>query len=333
MNIAFIPVRGGSKSIPLKNIKILAGKPLVFWVANAASKAEFIDKVVVATDDARIKTAVESMNLPKVCVFDRDAENATDTASTESVILEFIGDSNLNPDDNIFLIQATSPLLQADMIDDMFQKFMQSGKDSALSAVRNKRFFWNEDGISLNYDVNHRPRRQDFLGCLMENGAVYINSVKNISNSKCRLSGTVFVYEMPEQMGLELDEPIDWIIMELLLAGTQVKHSVTSKTFCFDIDGVIGEKSDVKDMGGSYANNTANKEIIRICNKLYDNGNKIVLYTARGSNSGMDWSEITQKQLKSWGLKYHELHFGKPAADFYIDDKMLALSQLGRLFE
>ena len=48
---------------------------------------------------------------------------------------------------------------------------------------------------------------------------------------------------------------------------------------------------------------------------------------------GIDWSEMTKKQLDSWGLKYHELHFGKPAADFYIDDKMLALSQLCCLFE
>lgn len=333
MNIAFIPVRGGSKSIPLKNIKRLAGKPLVFWVADAANKANFIDKVIVATDDDRIKSAVDSMNLPKVCLFDRDAENATDTASTESVMLEFISKSNLNPDDNIFLIQATSPLLEPDMIDDMFQKFIQSGKDSALSAVRNKRFFWNDDGVSLNYDVNHRPRRQDFSGCLMENGAVYINSVKNIFNSKCRLSGTIFVYEMSEQMGIELDEPIDWIVMEQLLVDSQTKNLTTNKTFCFDIDGVIGEKSDIKDMDGSYANNIANKEIIRICNMLYANGNKIVLYTARGSGSGIDWNEMTKKQLDSWGLKYHELHFGKPAADFYIDDKMLALSRLCRLFE
>ena len=98
-------------------------------------------KVVIATDDDRIKTVVGSMNLPKVCVFECDTENATDTAGTESVMLEFISKLNLNPDDNIFLIQATSPLLKADMIDDMFQKFIQSGKDSALSAVRNKRFF------------------------------------------------------------------------------------------------------------------------------------------------------------------------------------------------
>ena len=162
-----------------------------------------------------------------------------------------------------------------------------------------KDFFWNEDGVSLNYNVNNRPRRQDFSGCLMENGAVYINSVKNIFDSKCRLSGNIFVYEMPEHMGIELDEPIDWIIMEELLTDLETQKSVANKTFCFDIDGVIGEKSDIKDMDGSYINNTANKEIIRICNKLYANGNKIVLYTARGSGSGIDWAEATKRQLAS----------------------------------
>jgi len=60
---------------------------------------------------------------------------------------------------------------------------------------------------------------------------------------------------------------------------------------------------------------------IRKINHLYDLGNTIVLLTARGSESGVDWSAVTSAQLASWGLKYHKLVFGKPAADFYVDDK------------
>ena len=66
MNIAFIPVRGGSKSIPLKNIKILNGKPLVYWTVKSANEANCIDKVVVATDSEEIKQTVLGFSFDKV---------------------------------------------------------------------------------------------------------------------------------------------------------------------------------------------------------------------------------------------------------------------------
>ena len=334
MNIAFIPVRGGSKSIPLKNIKKFAGKPLVYWCVSAANNASHVDLVVVATDSKQIKEYVAGLNLPKVYVYDRLPENATDTASTESVMLEFLqakhNDICLKQEDNFILIQATSPLITADLLDDMMNNFTKSGKTSALSAVRNKRFFWSENGTPVNYDYHNRPRRQEFAGCLMENGAVYINKVGNVLQDKCRLSGDIFVYEMPDYMGYEIDEPDDWIILESLFARHCLTGNSDKKTFCFDIDGVIGEKADIKDMDGSYANNTPNHEIINLCNALYDRGHTIILHTARGSGSGLDWSNITRQQLKKWGVKYHNLHFGKPPADYYIDDKMLDIRLLHR---
>ncbi len=327
MNIAFIPVRGGSKSIPLKNIKLFAGKPLVYWCAKAANDAECIDKVVVATDSEEIKTVVRQFNLPKVEIFNRCAENATDTASTESVMLEYLSArTDFNPQDKLFLIQATSPLLSSAMIDNMWAQFLLSSKDSALSAVRNKRFFWTNDGMPINYDYRARPRRQDFNGLLMENGAVYINSVKNIMDNTCRLSGSIYVYEMPEYMGLEVDEPDDWWLLENIKNMQGFREMPHDKVFCLDIDGVLGRYADIKDMNQSYANNLPNHDVIEICNRLYDNGNKIVLYTARGTGSGIDWSQETEKQLKNWGLKYHKLYFGKPPATYYIDDKMLDLN-------
>ena len=89
MNVAFIPVRGGSKSIPLKNIRKIAGNPLVYWTAKAANDCEKIDKVYVATDSAIIRETVKQFGLSKVEVIDRGADTASDTASTESAMLEF----------------------------------------------------------------------------------------------------------------------------------------------------------------------------------------------------------------------------------------------------
>ena len=162
----------------------------------------------------------------------------------------------------------------------------------------------------------------------MENGACYINSVGNILRDGNRLSGKISVYEMPEYTATEIDEPDDFLIIEKLMAKYNGMMLPTGKTFCFDIDGVLGQYADIKEMQGDYANNIPNTCIIEICNKLYDAGNTIVLHTARGSGNGIDWSEKTTKQLEHWGVKYHKLTFGKPAADYYIDDKMLSMEQL-----
>lgn len=216
-NIAFIPVRGGSKSIPLKNIKKLAGKPLVYWTAFAANNANCIDKVIIATDSPEIKDEVNNFKLKKVEIYNRKYENAQDTSSTESVMLEYINSADLNDDDKFFLIQATSPLLKSKHLDEMFKEYLGDNADSALSCVRTKRFFWDKSGKSLNYDYSNRPRRQDFNGILMENGACYINSVANIVKFKNRLSGKIFIYEMPEYTSVEIDEPDDFLLIEKLM--------------------------------------------------------------------------------------------------------------------
>ena len=223
MNIAFIPVRAGSKSIPLKNIKELNGNPIVYWVAKAACGADCIDKVVVATDSDKIKEVVKSFGFKKLEVYDREAKNASDTASTESVMLEYIEKSKLSDDDNFFLIQATSPMLKSEHIDGMFKKFQNSNADSIFSAVIEKQFHWrftnkNTDLVEpVNYDYRNRPRRQEFEGLIAENGACYINSVKNILRDKCRLSGKITYYELPSYTAYEIDEEADWVIVEELM--------------------------------------------------------------------------------------------------------------------
>jgi len=96
------------------------------------------------------------------------------------------------------------------------------------------------------------------------------------------------------------------------------------KTYVFDIDGTICTKTD-----SDYENATPFKERIRKINQLYDDGNIIVFNTARGMGRTGGRSkhairmffDITSKQLDKWGVKYHRLMLGKPAADYYIDDK------------
>lgn len=218
MNVAFIPVRGGSKSIPLKNIKEICGKPLVYWTVKAACGCDAIDKVYVATDSDKIRETVEAFHFSKVEVIDRSAESASDTASTESAMLEFAEKYEF---DNIVLIQATSPLLRAENLNQGFTLFAEPDCDSVLSAVLQKRFYWSYDenhNVSpMNYDVYNRPRRQDFDGCLTENGAFYITSKKDLLRTKNRVSGRIKAVEMCEDSFFEIDEPSDWIIIEALM--------------------------------------------------------------------------------------------------------------------
>ena len=240
--IAFIPVRGGSKSIPLKNIKPFCGKPLVCWNIEALEGCDLIDEIIVATDSDKIEETVLAQSYKKTKIYRRSAENACDTASTESVMLEYINYAHLPQEDIFMLVQATSPLTETQHFTEALGIYQKGIYDSMLTCVRNYRFFWNEDGTSKNYDYMNRPRRQNFKGELMENGAFYINTVSNILKSGNRLSGKIGIYEMPEYTATEIDEPDDWIILENLMR----KHVLSKRTsqpqiklFLSDVDGTL----------------------------------------------------------------------------------------------
>ncbi len=250
MNVAFIPVRGGSKSIPLKNIKPICGKPLVYWTVKAACECKYIDKVYVATDSEKIKEVVESFKLEqnneafaKAIVIGRSAESASDTASTEFAMLEFADKYEF---DNIVLVQATSPLLSARDLNNGFEAFDEAGTDSVLSVVRQKRFHWANDANGYahptNYDVFKRPRRQEFDGYLVENGAFYITSKSNLIKYQNRVSGNIKAVEMNEDSFFEIDEPSDWVIIEALMRknGMLDTDSIPEiKLFLTDCDGCL----------------------------------------------------------------------------------------------
>ncbi|MEO9965621.1 MAG: HAD hydrolase family protein [Reichenbachiella sp.] len=241
MNIGFVPVRIGSKGIPKKNIKPLAGKPLIYWCLKALQDSVEIDQIWVASDSDEIDQVVLNFNFTKVKLFRRSEVNAQDQASTESVMLEFLEQTSPDPKSNFMLVQATNPFITASAISDGFALLAESDCDSVLSASSSKRFFWNSNGTPLNYDYQKRPRRQDFDGLLMENGAFYINTVENIMVSKNRLSGRIQVVEMPEYSGYEIDEPDDWGIVEQLLYRNILskKESNKIKLLASDVDGVL----------------------------------------------------------------------------------------------
>ncbi len=244
--IALIPARGGSKSIPLKNIKKIAGKPLIYWTIEAAINCSKIEKVYLSTDSEKIIDVARNIKNEKIVIVNRSPETATDTASTESVMLEF---ANFHDFENIILIQATSPLLTSKDLEEAIMTFESYEADSLLSVVEQKRFIWNKSSDHfvkpLNYDPLNRPRRQEFKGYLVENGAFYITSKKLLQETKCRISGNIACYKMPEETYYEIDELADWEIIEkLLLSRNKVNKDLKSKLknvklFITDVDGVM----------------------------------------------------------------------------------------------
>lgn len=252
LNVAFIPVRGGSKSIPLKNIKLINGKPLVFWTIRAACHCRYIEKVYVSTDNDLIRKTVKELSecgdkdFLKIVIINRSMESASDTATTESAMLEFALKYDF---ENIILIQATSPLLTEDDLNRGFEIYAHDDTDSVLSAVKQKRFIWHEDdfgrAIPNNYDFMKRPRRQDIEGYYVENGAFYITSRDRLLKSQNRISGNIKICEMNESSYYEIDEIEEWIIVEKLLNEQEGKRkrekkpSAKPKIVLMDCDGVL----------------------------------------------------------------------------------------------
>ncbi len=245
---AFIPLRGGSKSIPRKNARSIAGLPLCGWTLRAAAASPSIDRVFVATDDEEIGEVVESLGLEGVEVVGRGAHTATDTASTESAMLEFAEGREF---EHMVLVQATSPLLTTDDLEAGIATYEARAADSLVSVVPQRRFVWqveaNGRAEAVNYDPMARPRRQDFAPHYVENGAFYIFSRAGLLAHRNRLFGKMVAHVMSEETLFELDEPADWAIVEALLHargsavddadfGRRARHV---KVVLTDVDGVL----------------------------------------------------------------------------------------------
>ena len=246
--VAFIPLRGGSRSIPGKNIKPLGGQPLAYWALDACEGCSRIQKVFVATDDATISETIRRYPSNKVEVVSRSPETATDSASTESAMLEFAENVAF---EQMVLIQATSPLLTTADLNRGLDIVEQENLDTLLSGTMFKRFVWDRvQGNTVqakNYDPLHRPLRQQWDGQLLENGAFYVCSREGLLKHKSRLHGKIGFCEMDEESAYELDEVSDWTVIEEFLRrrgcrplfSAELNKVQGIKLFLTDVDGVL----------------------------------------------------------------------------------------------
>jgi CMP-N,N'-diacetyllegionaminic acid synthase len=221
--LAIIPARGGSKSIPRKNIKPILGKPMVYYSLEACFKSKYITRFVVSTEDKEIKEICQAFGAE---VIDRPLDLAQDETKTAPVMLHTVQElekQGYNPD-YVVLIQPTSPFRTAEFIDKAFEyMFSHKDCDSCFSGflVGNTHAKWKElhDGsLEALYDYHLRPRRQEaenHYNLLSENGAFYAikyDVFKKIQD---------FVGEKPciflSDMNFDIDEPKDFERAEEIL--------------------------------------------------------------------------------------------------------------------
>ncbi len=250
--LAIIPARGGSKGIPRKNIRPLAGKPLLAYNIDAARNSRYIQRVVVSTDDPEIADVAQQYGAEVVW---RPVEISGDTASSESALLHTLEtlqrQESYTPDVLVFL-QCTSPLTLAEDIDGTITALLEQQADTALAVIPFHYFLWKPgldaqgqpDAAGINHHKSVRPLRQEREPQYLETGAVYVMRVPGFLEARHRFFGRTALYTMPGERRLEIDDPVDFQFAEVLISA-QRQHQQVSKlpnpinALVMDFDGVF----------------------------------------------------------------------------------------------
>lgn len=243
--VALIPARGGSKSIPRKNLALVAGKPLLAYTVEHALTTPEVDRVVVSTDDGEIARRAAEWGAE---VVRRPPRLATDEATSESALvhaLDALAQEGYEPDLVVFL-QATSPLRRADDVARAIATLDAEDADSLFSACPVHGFVWRRQGdalTALGYDPRQRPRRQEIGEDLMENGSIYVFKPWVLHQYDNRLGGRVAVYRMDPLDSFQVDEPADLELVERLLRVPKPRPEVPDlapiRLLVLDFDGVM----------------------------------------------------------------------------------------------
>lgn len=216
-----IPVRSGSKEIKDKNLQLIGSMTLVEKAVKTASAVDIVDGVYLAIDSGPTgdycRALFASAKYPKLRLFERSEQSASDEAPTELVMTEWVSAlrGEKAKDHLLILIQATSPFLETKHLEKGITLVKESGKD-VLSVKRNSIFMWDSAGNPINYSPVQRPRRQDWNGLLVETGAFYITSLKKYSLSFCRITPPCEFVEMEEIESIDIDSTFDLAVANMI---------------------------------------------------------------------------------------------------------------------
>lgn len=199
--LAVIPARGGSKGIPGKNIKRIAGKPLLAWTIEHALAAKSVDRVVVSTEDPRIAAVARKWGAE---VLDRPKALASDKADTLPVLQHAL---RACPADVLVVLQCTSPIRSKGLIDRCIAKFLKTKADSLGTVLSDRNY---EYGAVM-------PRRQEIKPRLLDNGNVYVNRADLILKKGDRHGKRFTTLTTSREESVEIDDEYDFWLAERIL--------------------------------------------------------------------------------------------------------------------
>ena len=329
--LAIVPARSGSKSAPHKNVASFRGRPLLAHSVEHGLRARNVDRVLVSTDSPRYRelALAAGAEVP----FLRPAELAQDLSTDLEVFqhaLAWLEEHEGYRPDVLVHLRPTAPTRRVADVENAVDLLLSDpDADSVRSVVEAphtpyKMWRTGADGalrplLSGPLPESYNLPRQLLPTVYLQNASV--DAVRaRVVRERGSMTGTrVLPYVMesladvdhwPELARLDLTPPDGGL--------------PTGLTFAFDLDGVIAGLVP----GNEYARADPLPAGVAAVNALHRAGNRIVIYTARGSATGREWTELTLAQLKRWGVRYHELRFGKPAADYYVDDRMISPATL-----
>lgn len=361
--LAIIPARSGSKSIKDKNVRLLAGRPLLAWSVAHALAAKSVTRTIVSTDSAEYAAIAREAGaeVPFLRPAEISGDLATDLEAFQHALNWLKKNENYAPDICVHL-RPTHPVRNPADIDRMVGILLnEPGIDSVRSVVAApetpfKMWFRNAAGllspvIQTEIREAYNQPRQALPPTYLQNASIDVVRSRVILEEHSMNGRTIHGYVMDAIYDIDDEAQLERARQQLEQFPSSIFHlpsspsagqdghvvssrssrsptmSPSPKTFVFDIDGVIATLVPSLD----YALAEPNREMIRVINFLHHQGHRIVLFTARGSKTGKDWQELTRRQMADWGVKYHDLTLGKPAADYYIDDKALLIEDVLKL--
>lgn len=333
--LALIPARSGSKSIPHKNVQPFAGKPLLAHSIEQARACPAITRVIVSTDSEAYAAIARQFGAE--VPFLRPAEISGDASTDLEVFqhaLRWLAAKEKKVPELCVHLRPTHPNRRiADIAAAIDVLRAHPEWDSVRSVVPApeppfKMWFRSTAGelmpvVTTDIPEAHSRPRQTLPATFLQNASIDVIRSRTIleqnSIAGARI-GSIVLGQFHD-----IDTPGQLAAAEADFAWRDGVPK--GKTFCCDIDGVLATLVPNHDytLAGPLPEN------IRRINRLHAAGNRIVLFTARGSMTGLDWTELTRRQMREWGVAHHELRLGKPAADYYIDDRMLSLAALAAL--
>lgn len=221
--LAIIPARGSSKGLPRKNVKKLAGKPLIAWTIEAAKQSKYISHVILSSEDPEIIEVAKQYGCD--VPFTRPIELAQDDTLTMDVIIHAI--EQCGNFDYIVLLQPTSPLRTTEDIDGCIQKLIENKVDFCVSITEaTESPYWmytmeNNRMYPLMQQEQMKSRRQELPVVYALNGAVYVAKTDALLMEKSFLNEHTIGYTMPQEKSFDIDTITDFKICEYLLVDNR----------------------------------------------------------------------------------------------------------------